>query len=111
MILVRFCINNYKNVRFSILLCVFVTFIIHFCITLHENHTIMLINDFRKAIKARRKMLGITQTHLAELAGVSPNTVYKLERGQINPSLDIMNKILDVLGMELKLEVKQNPVK
>lgn len=56
-------------------------------------------------------MLGITQTHLAELAGVSPNTVYKLERGQINPSLDIMNKILDVLGMELKLEVKQNPVK
>ncbi|MEN8224258.1 MAG: helix-turn-helix domain-containing protein [Bacteroidota bacterium] len=67
----------------------------------------MLINDLGQAIKSRRNELGITQVHLAELAGVSPNTLYKLERGQINPSLDILNKILDVLGMELKLEIKQ----
>lgn len=68
----------------------------------------MLIRDLGLAIKSRRKELGITQSHLAELANVSPNTLYKLERGQINPSLQILNKLLNVLGMELKLVVKSN---
>lgn len=58
-------------------------------------------------IRNRRKELGITQPHLAELAEVSPNTLYKLEKGISNPSLDIVTKIADVLGMELKLEVKK----
>ena len=66
----------------------------------------MLIQELRLVIKSRRKQLGITQSHLAELADISPNTLSKIERGQINPSLDILNKILDVLGMELKIEVK-----
>lgn len=60
-----------------------------------------------EAIRRRRKELGITQPRLAEIAGVSTNTLYKLERGQGNPSLDVLNKIADVLGMELRLEVKQ----
>jgi transcriptional regulator with XRE-family HTH domain len=50
--------------------------------------------------------LGITQPHLAELAKVSTNTLYKLERGQGNPSLDVLNKLAEVLGMELTLAVK-----
>jgi len=50
--------------------------------------------------------LGITQPHLAELAGVSTNTLYKLERGQGNPSLEVLNKLAEVLGLELKLDVK-----
>ena len=58
-------------------------------------------------IRNRRKELGITQPHLAELAEVSPNTLYKLEKCIGNPSLDIVTKIADVLGMELKLEVKK----
>ncbi len=53
--------------------------------------------------------MGITQPHLSELAGISTNTLYKLERGQGNPSLDILHKLAEVLGMELKLEVKQLP--
>ena len=60
-----------------------------------------------QTIKQRRKELGITQPDLAELAGVSKNTLYKLERGQLNPSVDILTKLAKVLGMELKLEVKK----
>lgn len=60
-----------------------------------------------QTIKQRRKELGITQPDLAELAGVSKNTLYKLERGQGNPSLDILTKLTEVLGMELKVEVKK----
>ena len=59
------------------------------------------------AVRDRRKELGITQPHLAELAGVSTNTLYKLERGQGNPTLGVLNKLAEVLGMELKLVVKK----
>ncbi|PGH37369.1 MAG: transcriptional regulator [Candidatus Nephrothrix sp. EaCA] len=67
----------------------------------------MLGTTIGQTIKQRRKELGITQPVLAELAGVSKNTLYKLERAQGNPSLDILNKLAEVLGMELKLEVKK----
>ena len=66
----------------------------------------MLVKNFGEAIKNRRKELSITQPHLAELAKVSTNTLYKLERGHGNPSFDVLNKLADVLGMEIRLEVK-----
>lgn len=59
-------------------------------------------------IKNRRKELKITQPHLAELANISTNTLYKLERGQGNPSLQVLNKLAEVLGMEIHLEVKRS---
>jgi transcriptional regulator with XRE-family HTH domain len=67
----------------------------------------VLIKTLGEIIKRRRKELNITQPHLAELAKVSTNTLYKLERGQGNPSLDVLNKLAEVLGMELTLEVKK----
>ncbi|MBI5216964.1 MAG: helix-turn-helix transcriptional regulator [Ignavibacteriae bacterium] len=69
----------------------------------------MLAKYIGETIKRRRKELGITQPHLAELANISTNTLYKLERGQGNPSLDVLNKLAEVLGMELKLEVMNLP--
>ncbi len=67
----------------------------------------MLAKQVGDFIRNRRKELGITQPHLAEIAGVSVNTLYKLERGQANPSLDVLNKLAEVLGMEIRLEVKK----
>jgi len=69
----------------------------------------MLVKTLGEIIRNRRRELRITQPHLAELAKVSTNTLYKLERGQGNPSLDVLNKLAEVLGMELTLEVKKNP--
>ncbi len=67
----------------------------------------MLVEHLGQIIKARRKELNITQPHLAELAQISTNTLYKLERGQGNPSLEVLNKLVEVLGMQLRLEVKK----
>ena len=67
----------------------------------------MLVETLGEIIRNRRKELSITQPHLAELAKVSTNTLYKLERGQGNPSLDVLDKLAEVLGMELTLEVKK----
>lgn len=72
------------------------------------NRTIMLIREVGAVIRSRRKELNITQPHLAELAKVSLNTLYKLERGQNNPSFHVLNKLAEILGMEIKLEVKIN---
>jgi y4mF family transcriptional regulator len=68
----------------------------------------MLVEELGETIKKRRKELSITQPHLAELAKVSTNTLYKLERGQGNPSIEVLNKLAEVLGMELTLSVKRN---
>lgn len=68
----------------------------------------MLVQTLGETIKNRRKELGITQPHLAELAKVSVNTLYKLERGQGNPSIKVLDKLAIVLGLELKLQVKNN---
>lgn len=67
----------------------------------------MLIRDIGTAIKKRRKALRITQPHLADLAGISVNSLYKIERGEANPTLDLVGKIADVLGLEIKLEIKK----
>lgn len=69
----------------------------------------MLVKTLGEIIRNRRKELNITQPHLAELANVSTNTLYKLERGQGNPSLEVLNNLADVLGMELTLDVKRKP--
>ena len=67
----------------------------------------MLVEQLGETIRKRRKELSITQPHLAELAKISTNTLYKLERGQGNPSLEVLNKLAEVLGMDLILEVKK----
>lgn len=58
------------------------------------------------SIKERRKTLRVTQPQVAELANISVNTLYKIERGQANPTLETLTKIADVLGMEVSLQVK-----
>lgn len=61
-------------------------------------------------IKERRKELGINQQDLADLAGVGINSLVAIERGKGNPSLKILLRILDVLGLEIKLaRVSWNP--
>ncbi|MBO5595667.1 MAG: helix-turn-helix transcriptional regulator [Bacteroidales bacterium] len=54
-------------------------------------------------IKERRKELGINQQELAELAAVGINSLVAIERGKGNPSMKTLLRILDVLGLEIKL--------
>lgn len=63
--------------------------------------------NLREVIKARRKVLDISQQDLAEMSGVSLPTVKDIERGLANPSLSTISKLLDVLGMEIVYRVRQ----
>ncbi len=67
----------------------------------------MLVKHLGEVIRSRRKELNITQPHLAELAKISKNTLYKLERGQGNPSLEVLTRIAEILGYELTFQIKK----
>lgn len=64
------------------------------------------MNTLGRQIKARRKLLKITQRQLADLSGVGINTLTKIEREEGNPTLDRLNTVLDTLGLELIARVK-----
>ena len=67
----------------------------------------MHLNDVIETLKQRRNVLNITQQDLAELSGVGLRTLKSLESSKSNPTFETLNKLAEVLGMELTLKVKQ----
>jgi transcriptional regulator with XRE-family HTH domain len=59
-----------------------------------------------QTVKARRETLNVTQETLAQLSGVSLRTIKQFERGKGNPTIQTLQKIVDVLGLELSLKLK-----
>lgn len=55
-------------------------------------------------IRRIRALSGITRTELAHLADVSPSTVSRIERGELDPTWGTMNKILQASGYQLNGE-------
>lgn len=72
----------------------------------NENHTIMgkTVGDL---LLERRKELKMTQPYLAELAGVSINTLYKIERNEGNPTLEVLRRIGLILGLEVTFKLAE----
>ena len=62
--------------------------------------------NIKDVIKKRRLVLRITQQDLAELSGVSLRTIKDIESGKANPSLHMLSKIADILGMQVGLTIK-----
>ncbi len=54
-----------------------------------------------------RKALSLTQTALARLANVSQSTIVKIEKRQMNPSYDVVRRIMNSLEAELKKQEKK----
>lgn len=66
----------------------------------------MHLSELIKIIKERREALKVTQEGLAELSGVGLRTLKQFESGKGNPTLTTLQKISDVLGMEICLKIK-----
>lgn len=64
-------------------------------------------DELIKILKERREALKVTQEYLAELSGVGLRTLKAIESGKGNPTIQTLNKLADVLGLELKLEVRK----
>ncbi len=66
----------------------------------------MHFENLISTIKARRVDLKVNQENLAKLSGVGLRTLKQFESGKGNPTLQTVQKIAAVLGLEVCLMVK-----
>ena len=59
-------------------------------------------------LRNRRQTLRTTQQTLAEMSGVSVRMIKAIEGGYANPSRATLEKILNVLGLQLVISDKQD---
>ena len=58
------------------------------------------LNQFGDTIKRHREALGLTQRSLAQKLGVEPSHVAFIESGRRKPSLKLLARFADVLGLD-----------
>lgn len=56
-------------------------------------------------IKSRRREFGLTQSQLAKLSDVGINTLTQIERGEGNPTVRVLEKVLQTLGLQLTVSI------
>lgn len=71
-----------------------------------EYQYIVNMKTLGEQIKVRRTILKIRQQELADLAGVSINTVVAIERGTGNPRIETLVSVCDVLGLQIVTKLK-----
>jgi transcriptional regulator with XRE-family HTH domain len=62
--------------------------------------------EIGEIIKRRRLALKVNQLTLSELAGIGINTLVAIERGTGNPTLDKLLSVLDTLGLQMDVKLK-----
>ncbi len=66
----------------------------------------MNIKEIGTVIKERRQSLNVNQQTLSDLAGVGINTLVAIERGQGNPKIETLLAVLDTLGLQADIKLK-----
>lgn len=69
----------------------------------------MAVHDVAEFVRARRRLRGLGQRELAELAGVSQRFVSELERGKPTVRLDAVERVLAVFGMQVGVVPGRRP--
>ena len=68
----------------------------------------MTKKEIGQVIKERSKFLKIRQKDLSEIVGISLRSLVDIETGKGNPTIDQLNKILDVLGLSIKIIIEKD---
>ena len=69
-----------------------------------EYDTIQPEMDVIRAIVDARTSQNMTQKELAERTGINQADISKLENGTRNPSVNLLKRLADGMGMALKIE-------
>ena len=61
---------------------------------------------YGELIKERRAELGLTQQDLSDYTGLSVRIIKSIESEKGNPSLRTLERIVEILGLEIVIKVK-----
>ena len=64
-----------------------------------QKNQLSLKQRFGKAIRRRRRELDLSQEELAEMAELHRTYISNIERGELNPSLETMEKLVKALDI------------
>jgi transcriptional regulator with XRE-family HTH domain len=59
-----------------------------------------------KIVQERRDYLNLTQKDVAEMSGITFKSISEIELGRRNPSINTLNRVLDVLGLIISVQIK-----
>lgn len=62
--------------------------------------------DIGKIVQERRSELRLKQQDLAEMAGITIKSIYAIENNKGNPTLEVLKKVFNVLGLEIIIQIK-----
>lgn len=51
--------------------------------------------------------LRVDQRTLSEISGIAVHTLSNIEAGKGNPTVATLDRVLDALGMELRIQIKE----
>jgi transcriptional regulator with XRE-family HTH domain len=81
-----------------------------------QNDRLSIKQRFGKAIRRRRRELDLSQEELAERAELHRTYISNIERGELNPSLETMEKLVKALDITVSalfanygIEVESEP--
>ena len=69
--------------------------------------TLMNTQQLGELIRKRRDSLRIDQRTLAAVSGIAVHTLSNIEAGKGSPTVATLNRVLESLGLEIRVEVKQ----
>lgn len=75
-----------------------------------EVTTIRAVSELGRAIRLPRKAIGLTQTAVAQVAGVGNRFVSELERGKATAEFGKVLRVVSVLGLDLHVGCRQGSV-
>ncbi len=61
-----------------------------------------------REIAKQRKILGLTQKQVANQTGINKTTLSEIENGRFTGSLDIFERYIDAVGLQLDISTKQH---
>lgn len=73
----------------------------------HKKIANMSLVDVGKAIRTKRKQIGISQAKVCRITGISTGTMYRIEKGESSPTIVLLNKILRTLFLDFRISDKE----
>lgn len=66
----------------------------------------MTLDEIGALIRKRRDYFGISQEALSEMSQLGIRTIHQIETGKGNPSFSTLQKLLNILGLDIVVLIK-----